>query len=320
MAINPKIMCMGDALIDFKETGRLAFQGFVGGSPLNVAVAAARLGEAVGFASQVSADQFGRAIRAHLQRNGVNTEFLLESDAASTLAFVGEVEGEAVFDFIANRSADVLYDPQPRQSFPETLKMLQFGSISLLQEPAATTLTDTAAAHYERALIVFDPNVRPALIAHKGDFEKRLKRQWLPNSHLVKVSSQDLRWLYPEKAYDEVAADWLEHGPQAVVITDGGDAVTLYRPTRDALSVLAPTVEVVDTVGAGDTFTGALMVALLDKAERGGDVLQLDSLADATWREVLSYAAAAAALNCTRPGADPPTATDLATFRNERGV
>lgn len=310
METNLKIMCMGDALIDFKETGHLAFQGFVGGSPLNVAVATARLGAPVGFASQVSEDQFGQAIRKHLRQNGVDTEFLLQSEAASTLAFVGEVEGEAVFDFIAVRTADVLYDPQPRQVFPETVKMVQFGSISLLQEPAATTLTDTAAAHFERTLVVFDPNVRPALIAHKADYEARLKRQWLPNSHLVKVSSQDLRWLYPGKEYGEVAADWLGHGPQALLITDGGDGVTLYRPGRAALSVSAPTVEVVDTVGAGDTFTGALMVALLDR-----EVVQLGAVSDDVWREVLSYAAAAAALNCSRAGANPPTRAELARFR-----
>lgn len=313
METTPKIICMGDALIDFKETGPLAFQGFVGGSPLNVAVAAARLGEAVGFASQVSKDQFGQAIRAHLQANGVNTEFLLSSDAASTLAFVGEVDGEAVFDFIAERTADVLYDPQPRQTFPATVKMVQFGSISLLQEPAATTLTDTAAAHYERALIVFDPNVRPALIAYKASYEERLKRQWLPSSHLVKVSSQDLHWLYPEKKYSDVAADWLEHGPEAIIVTSGGDGVTLYRPGKASLNVAAPTVEVVDTVGAGDTFTGALMAALL---ERGS--AQLSSVNEETWREVLGYAAAAAALNCTRAGANPPTYQELETFIAER--
>ncbi len=319
MKTQPKIICMGDALIDFKETGPLAFQGFVGGSPLNVAVAAARLGEAVGFASQVSSDQFGSAIRAYLQDNDVGTEFLLESDAASTLAFVGEVDGEAVFDFIATRTADVLYDPQPRQVFPETVRLVQFGSISLLQEPAATTLTDTAAAHRERALAVFDPNVRPALIAHKGDYESRLKRQWLPISHLVKVSSQDLRWLYPGRAHAEVAADWLGHGPQALVVTDGGDGVALYRPAREALKVPAPPVQVVDTVGAGDTFTGALLVALLAEAGPGGDVLPL-ALADTAWRKVLSQAAAAAALNCTRAGANPPTATELARFMAERNA
>ena len=300
------IICTGDALIDFKEIDTLTFKGFVGGSPLNVAVAAARLGEAVGFASQVSTDQFGQAIRTHLQDNGVSTEFLLESGAHSTLAFVGEVEGEAVFDFIANRSADVLYDPQPRQDFG-AVKMVQFGSISLLQEPAATTLTETAAKHAESATVVFDPNVRPTLIPDRDAFEARLRREWLPISHLVKVSSQDLRWLYPDTPYSEVAKMWLDHGSQAVIVTDGGDGVTLYRADHGDLQVSSFDVEVVDTVGAGDTFTGALMVSLL---ERGG----AEGLSDEAWRGVLRAAAAAAALNCTRAGADPPTKEELEAF------
>lgn len=299
------IVCMGDALIDFKEIDTLTFEGFVGGSPLNVAVAAARLGESVGFASQISTDQFGKAVEAHLQENGVDTEFLLESDAPSTLAFVGEVDGEAVFDFIANRSADVLYDPQPRQTFTGA-KMVQFGSISLLQEPAATTLTDTAAKHAENATIIFDPNVRPALTASREAFEARLRRDWLPISHLVKVSSQDLRWLYPDTPYGEVAQGWLQHGPEAVIVTDGGEGITLYRAEHDALRVPSFDVKVVDTVGAGDTFTGALMVSLLEQGEQ--------SLSDEGWREVLRAAAAAAAINCTRAGADPPNREELRAF------
>ena len=299
------IICLGDALIDFKETDTLTFKGFVGGSPLNVAVAAARLGETAGFASQVSSDQFGQAIRAHLRENNVGTEFLLESDAPSTLAFVGEVDGEAVFDFVANGSADVLYDPQPRQDFGD-VKMVQFGSISLLQEPAATTLTDTAAKHRERATVVFDPNVRPALIPDREAFEARLRRDWLPISHLVKVSSQDLRWLYPDAAHEEVARGWLERGPHAVIVTDGGEGTTLHRAGRDALHVPSFEVEVVDTVGAGDTFTGALMVSFLKR--------DLQTLNDGAWREVLRAAAAAAAFNCTRAGADPPTAEELEAF------
>ena len=299
------IICMGDALIDFKETDPLTFKGFVGGSPLNVAVAVARLGESVGFASQISTDQFGGAIEAHLQKNGVDTSFLLESDAPSTLAFVGEVEGEAVFDFIANRSADVLYDPQPRQSFGE-VKMVQFGSISLLQEPAATTLTETAAKHKDDAIIVFDPNVRPALISDRDAFEARLRRDWLPISHVVKVSSQDLRWLYPDTPFDEVAQRWLGHGCEVVILTDGGEGVTLYRQGQDKLSVPSFEVEVVDTVGAGDTFTGALMVSLLDH----GTV----QIQDERWREVLRTATAASAFNCTRAGANPPTKEELEGF------
>ncbi len=304
--MDMNIMCLGDALIDFKEVGPLTFKGFVGGSPLNVAVAGSRLGERVGFASQVSDDQFGRAIRAHLNENGVDTSFLLESDAPSTLAFVGEVEGEAVFDFIANRSADVLYDPQPRQTFPESVKMVQFGSISLLQEPAATTLTDTVAKH-SHATVVFDPNVRPALIPDRDAFEARLRRDWLPISDLVKVSSQDLRWLYPDTPYEEVARAWLQEGPGAVIITDGGAGGTLHRRASEPLYVPAPRVTVVDTVGAGDTFTGALMVALLEEPKRSDDA----------WRDALAFAAAAAAVNCTRAGADPPTRGELEAFLEE---
>jgi len=305
------IVCMGDALIDFKATGPLAFQGFVGGSPLNVAVAASRLGEAVGFASQVSHDQFGRTIRAHLHENGVDTAFLLESGAPSTLAFVSEVDGEAVFDFIANGSADALFDPRPRQRFPESVKMVQFGSISLLQEPAATTLTETAAGHRERATVVFDPNVRPALIPNRAAYEGRLRRDWLPISHLVKVSSQDLRWLYPGTPSDEVARSWLKEGPEAVIVTEGGDGARLFRHGQAELKVAAPSVKVVDTVGAGDTFTGALMVALLG----GGGTLE--TLPDDAWCTALRFAAAAAALNCTRAGANPPRRDELESFLQE---
>ncbi|NOK78973.1 MAG: carbohydrate kinase [Chloroflexi bacterium AL-N5] len=305
-----KIVCMGDALIDFKEQRPLNFQGFVGGSPLNVAVAAARLGEDVSFASQVSSDQFGKAIRNYLQANEVDTSYLLESDAPSTLAFVGEVAGEAVFDFIANRSADVLYNPEPRPSFPSSVRMLQFGSISLLQEPAATTLTDIAALHHERCTIVFDPNVRPTLIASKGDYEARLRRDWLPISHIVKVSSQDLRWLYPERSLNEIAKDWLEHGPEVIIITQGENGVSLFRPQQPVLHVSVPAVDVVDTVGAGDTFTGALMVMLEEQAM----AQPYHEIPETFWTSVLQFAGYAAACNCTRAGANPPTRGELATF------
>ena len=301
-----KILSMGDALIDFKATGPLAFQGFVGGSPLNVAVAAARLGAATGFASQLSRDQFGRAIRRHLTSNGVDTRFVLESEAASTLAFVGEENGEAVFDFIAQRTADVLYDPQPRPRFPDSLELLQFGSISLLQEPAATALTDIVRLHAERVHVVFDPNVRPALIADKAAYEARLRRDWLPCSHTVKVSAQDLRWLYPHESHEAVAHRWLEHGPQTVIVTDGGKGATLYQTTL-TLFEPAPQVAVVDTVGAGDTFTGALMVGLLERELHR-------SPSRSAWQDALRYAAAAAALNCQRQGAQPPTRAELDAY------
>ncbi|MDQ3396593.1 MAG: carbohydrate kinase [Deinococcota bacterium] len=303
------IVCFGEALIDFKNTGPLAFQGYAGGSPMNVAVAAARLGGEVGFASQLSTDLFGSYLRGYMEENGVDTSLVLQNAAPSTLAFVAEIAGEAHFEFVANASADTLYDPVPRPEFPAEVALLQFGSISLLKEPAATAITETVARHRDGCLVVFDPNVRPALIDNKERYLASLAG-WLALSHIVKVSAQDLRWLYPGVSFAELAKSWLALGPEVVIVTRGEGGVSLVRQGRDELTVRAPQVAVVDTVGAGDTFTGALMVALLEH----GHAKDVAGLSDDAWREILAFSAAAAAFNCTRAGAQPPYREELERF------
>ncbi len=303
-----RIVCCGEALIDFKATGLLAFQGYVGGSPLNVAVAASRLGVPVGFISQLSSDMFGDAIRRAMTENGIAMSLVLQSDAPSTLAFVSELDGEAHFSFIANGAADTLYDPQPRPQLPASVRLLEFGSISLLFEPTASAIIDIVAAHQDRCTVIFDPNVRPALIHSRSGYLEQLTR-WLSLSHLVKVSAQDLTWLYPGQEPLQAAAQWLAHGPQAVVVTQGGRGVSLLRANQPTLTVSAPRVEVKDTVGAGDSFTGALMAALLER-----DIVDPDAISEASWVAILAFAAAAAAINCTRAGAQPPYRDELARF------
>lgn len=300
-----KIVCFGEALVDFKETGPLAFQGFVGGSPLNVTLAAARLGTPVALAGAVSRDLFGEAIIAQLLDNGVSTALLERVDAPSTLAFVAESGGDVDFTFIGERAADTRYDPQPRPELPASVAFLEFGSISLFREPVATAVDAVIDAHRARCAVIFDPNIRPALIPDKGAYLPRLEAA-LGRAHLVKVSAQDLRWLYPERPPLEAARGWLAHGPEAIIVTQGGEGTTLLR-AGGSLEVSIPKVTVVDTVGAGDTFMGALMVRLIEKGHTSG----FAALAEAAWRDALAFAAAAAALNCTRPGADPPTREEL---------
>lgn len=302
-----QIISCGEALIDFKQKDGLNFEGFEGGSPMNVAIAAARLGPKVGFAGQVSNDLFGEALRNYLKKNKVDMTYLLEHHAPSTLAFVAEIDGDAHFSFMNTGAADTLYNPLPRPSFPESLKYLMFGSISLLTEPTASSILDVVALHEERCTIVLDPNVRPALIPDKNEYEQKLSR-WLELADIVKVSTQDLSWLYPDKTKAEVAVNWLDRGPNAVIITDGGDGVTLYRLGEKPLLAASKKVEVVDTVGAGDTFTGSLMTRLLELNK------PLETLSDDGWQDVLSFAAHAAAFNCTRAGANPPTRSELTKF------
>ena len=231
-----RIVCCGEALIDFKATGPLAFQGYVGGSPLNVAVAASRLGAEVGFISQLSSDMFGDAIRRAMTDNGIDMSLVLQSDAPSTLAFVSELDGDVHFSFLSNGAADTLYDPQPRPQLPASVRLVEFGSISLLFEPTASSIIDIVAAHQDRCTVVFDPNVRPALIHDKDAYLVQLPR-WLSLSHLVKVSTQDLKWLYPGQDPVQAAAEWLTHGPQAVIVTQGRQGASLLRANKPTLTV-----------------------------------------------------------------------------------
>ncbi len=298
------IVTTGEALIDFKDTGDLAFQGFVGGSPLNVAIAAARLGGEVGFAAQVSSDMFGERIVGHMGANGVATGLLLRSDDPTTLAFVSEQGGDAHFSFFNAGAADTRYDPQPRPRLPASVRFLQFGSISLLTEPTASAISDLVVAHSQRLTVVFDPNVRPALILDRDVYRRRLET-WVGLSEIVKVSAQDLTWLYPGDDPVATAEGWLRLGPAAIVVTRGSRGARLIRLGRAPVEVPAPQTDVIDTVGAGDAFTGALMVALVE----GG--APLAELPDGEAQAVLRFAAAAAALNCARAGADPPHRSDV---------
>jgi fructokinase len=305
------IISLGEALIDFKAKGHLLFQGYEGGSPMNVSIAAARLGGEVGFAGQVSSDLFGKALRDHMQKNKVNTNYLLEHPAPSSFAFVAEINGQAHFTFVSNGAANTLYNPQPRPTFPESLRFLMFGSISLLAEPTSGTIVDIVKSHREHVTIVLDPNVRPSLTPDKAAYMKSLE-SWIPLAHILKISSQDLDWLYPKEPYENAAKKFLELGAPFVLITDGDKGVTLYRKNQPPFHVVAPKVTVVDTVGAGDTFTGSLMVALLeyDDLNLSGD----------DWKKVLSFATHAAAFNCTRAGANPPTREELNDFIKSRSA
>jgi fructokinase len=306
------IVCLGEALIDFKARAHLQYQGYVGGSPLNVAIAAARLGAKVGFAAQVSSDMFGAAIVDYLKANGVDTSLLLRDDAPSTLAFVGEVGGEAVFSFLGNGAADRNYNPQPRPRFGTETHYLFFGSISLLFEPTSSAICDIVAQHQGQAVVMFDPNVRPNLIANKQDYLVALER-WRGLADIIKISTQDLSWLFPDDAPEAIAERWLKAGSKIVIITQGSDGVTLYRSDKAALTLGTPRVEVVDTVGAGDTFSGALLTALNDQNK---PLVELD---DDDWRKALRLAVAAAALNCQRAGANPPRRDELGQFMAEWG-
>lgn len=297
---------MGEALIDFTagEAGALAFLGHEGGSPLNTAVACARLGQPTGFLTQLSTDLFGERLMGFLERNGVDTRFVLRSAAPSTLAFVERTPQTNRYAFYTRGSADATWAPEPLPKLPAECRFLHFGSISLLQEPAATSIAALVSAHAGRCVVVFDPNVRPSLIPDMAAYRARAT-DWFAMADIVKLSDEDAELLAPGQPVDALAAQCLRAGARAVVVTRGSAGATLWRTGHAPLAVAAPRVEVVDTIGAGDTFTAGLSVALL--AQGVEHPARLGELDDAGWRAAMRFAATAAALNCTREGADPPT-------------
>ena len=299
-----RVAFAGEALIDFTGSGGLAFQGHCGGSPLNAAVACARLGQATGYLTQLSTDLFGAKLLSHLQTAGIDTRFIVRSDAPSTVAFVERGPQTNRYAFYARGSAARTPPRRPLPMLPDSCRFLHFGSISLLQEPASSHITRLIETQGAQRIVVFDPNVRLSLIDDLPAYRARFA-QWLACTDLLKLSDEDVAALAPGLGSGEAAAIWLQSRPRAVVVTHGANGAVLYRAGQPPLAMGATSVAVVDSIGAGDTFTAGLSVALSQCGIE--QAAALESLSDADWSGVLRFAAMAAALNCTREGADPPT-------------
>ena len=308
------ILTCGEALIDFVPVpapdGRQAYLPVPGGSPYNVAVALARLGGPSGFLGRVSTDFFGDMLVDTLHKNGVETRFVVRGPQPSTLGFVKIAEGvEPQYAFYVNDSAD---RSLVAADLPDTLDdagvaCLGFGSISLTMEPGATTIGTLVRREHGRRVLSLDPNIRPGLITDKPAFVRRLE-DWVGLSTIVKVSQEDLIWLYPDTDPAGAAAAWRAKGPVLVVMTRGENgALALTADHR--VEVPGVSVAVADTIGAGDTFHGGLLVALHNSGVLTAGAIAGISRTQLT--EALAFATHAAAITCSRAGNDPPWLADL---------
>jgi len=303
------ILVCGEALIDLTPDPDGRYTPCVGGGPLNVAVALARLEVPVAFLSRVSTDGFGRRIVGHLEGNGVDLTCLVRGAEPTTLAVVTTDEsGSADYQFYVEGTAD-------RQLAMADLPVLSAfsalhvtGSLCLTLEPSATTVESLLRSARGELPVSLDPNVRPPMIASRSAYLERLTG-WLGCVDVVKASEEDLGWLYPGRPVADVATEWLSCGPAVVAVTLGARGALLA--TAGTLTERpAPSVMVVDTVGAGDTASAALLAWLHARGRL--DRASLDRLRPDDAAAMLDFAMAAAANTCARKGADPPRLADLA--------
>jgi fructokinase len=292
------IWVCGEVLIDVLPTGPV-----VGGGPANTAKALARLGHDVDFIDGISTDAYGVSARKELARDGVGLGLALSSDKPTCTATVSlDSAGSASYEFLIDGTAtfDFAHSWLPDA---ERLKpsVLHIGTLVTIVEPAASTLYEWAVKTAEFAPVVFDPNVRSSVVGDRSKYRAAVEK-WVEISSVVKLSDDDISWLYPDEAADEVAKRWIAGGTALVVVTRGAHGITGY--TEHGLEEVASAkVTVVDTVGAGDTVGAILVEGIIKHSVNGlqGQVLNA----------VLHRAAIAAGITVSRAGAQPPRMHEL---------
>ena len=297
------IWVCGEVLIDLIPGADGVRVAHVGGGPANTAKALARLGRDVQFIDGISTDEYGVAARKELLDDEVKLDLALTSDKPTCLAVVTldangaasyefKIDGTATFDF------DVKWLPDPSRYKPQ---VLHIGTLVTIIQPGADVLYDWAMQVAEFAPIVFDPNIRPSVMGDRDLYQAAVEK-WAALSSVIKVSDDDMAWLYPGQNYGDVAQRWIKDGAALVVITRGSQGIVGIT-VDGSVEVDGAKTDVVDTVGAGDTVGAIIIEAMVDKGILAltGDVLEV----------TLHRAAVAAGITCSRKGAQPPYKHEL---------
>jgi fructokinase len=303
---RPRVVVGGEALIDLivDHAGRVT--PAPGGGQYNTARAIARLGGDAHFLGRISDDWFGRMLRSRLESDGVGTSLIVATSAPTTLV-LAEIDprGVAHYHWYAEgTTVPGLEVDDARRALDPPPHAIHVGTLGLTMEPIADSLAAMVAEVPPSTFVMVDPNCRPTATPDVARYRARMKRV-LERADLVKASDEDLAFL-DLAAGTEASARWLlEQGVAAVVVTQGPDPVLAWC-AGGSVGVPVPQVSIIDTVGAGDAFGGAFLAWWLEEGLGRAELADRDRL-----EASVAFAARAAALNCTRAGAEPPTRGEM---------
>ena len=317
------ILVIGEALIDLIENRYQAgsFNAVVGGANANVALALARRGAKHQFLGRISSDRFGKIIRERLESNGVKLEHCIDANELTTLAVVSiDSKGVPSYAFYVNGTADWGWTPAELPTDIELENMhataIQFGCLTMAMQPSGSVIEKWARDHFDQGSVTIshDINMRPALGFEASQERVRIERL-NQISHIIKASDEDIEWLYGLEAganLDDIVFNWIGETERIVLVTRGADGTSIYRKRSARVDVPSRKINVVDTVGAGDTFCANLLGQLSDVDALGANPFdRLENLTDADLQEFVRISAAAASITCERAGCEPPTLQDL---------
>jgi fructokinase len=301
------IVVAGESLIDMVPTRDGTFRAAPGGGPFNVARTIARLGEPCTYLGSLSTDGFGQILRSGLVDSHVDDSYAPSTDAPTTLALAWlDESGVASYLFyVDGTSAPALSADQARVVQKTAPRILYVGTLGLVLEPMASSVENLVNEIHADVLLVVDPNCRPVLLDVYPAARDRLDRI-MRHADVVKVSTEDAEYLYPDRPALAGAEAIHDLGARAVLLTDGGNDVRVITGSEQ-LRVAVPRVAIADTIGAGDSFCGGF-VAWWHQRELGRADLSDRSLLQAA----TGFATAVSAVTCQRVGADPPWAHELA--------
>ena len=305
------ILCSGEALIDMlpRETvdGEKCFAPHAGGAVFNTAIALARLGAPTGFFSGISTDLFGAILEDKLTAAGVDSSFAARSDRPTTLAFVTLTGGHAKYAFYDENTAGRMIETSDLPTLPDSTTAAFFGGISLAVEPCAEVYESLMTREAQTLVTMIDPNVRDTFIKDEKSYRARINRM-MGMADIIKVSDEDLAWLAGHDNTDKAATELLKKSTGLVCVTQGADGVSGYTKEGHVV-VEARRVQVVDTVGAGDTFNAGVLASLYDaRALTKARVTKLD---EDMVIDALTLGVRAAAVTVSRAGANPPRRDEL---------
>lgn len=307
------LLCCGEALIDMIPTpsasGPDGYVPHVGGAVFNTAIALGRLGVQTGMLTGLSTDLFGQQLMASLHANHVDTSLLVTSGRPTTLAFVQLTDGQATYTFYDENSAGRMLDQADMPALPDDVSTLYFGGISLVFEPGAEAYAALLKREAAARVVMLDPNIRPSFIRDIRRYRDRLDGM-IALADIVKVSDEDLNWIYPGPQSLLEKLDFVRQaGPSVVILTRSGSDASAFLKDGTEISVPVDRVDVVDTIGAGDTFNAGVLAKL---AELG--LLIKNSLASIdpeAMRDALRFGTRVAGITVSRAGANPPWRHEL---------
>ena len=317
------ILVIGEALIDLIENRYQAgsFNAVVGGANAYVALALARRGTKHQFLGRISNDRFGKIIRERLEGNGVHLEHSIAAEELTTLAVVSlDSKGVPSYAFYVNGTADWGWASAELPTDVDLENMhataIQFGCLTMAMQPSSSVIEKWAREHFDQGSVTIshDMNMRPALGFDPAEERVRVERL-NQISHIIKASDEDIEWLYglaKGADLDDIVHSWIGDTERIVLVTRGADGTSIYRKRSARADVPSRAINVIDTVGAGDTFCANLLGQLSDADVLGSNPFdRLENLTDADLSEFVRVSAVAASITCERAGCEPPTLSDL---------